>query len=199
VNCSRNKTAAMQAHCFCVLFQALMDCRVTALTSMDEMYRAWLAAHPTPPKADIKKKEPSPPLSKGKTLASEVADAAPQLRRRRSRAGQLNPASCWSDFSDEDDSDPDAAAAWNIEKGAWRDAAERGQKGEMGPMNALLDCQDQARRAARLEGMQSYWADRRSDGIVVGGGAPSPDVLTDEDVEILAATENQAYILSYKS
>jgi hypothetical protein len=100
--------------------------------------------------------------------------------------------------------DPDAAA-WNIEQAAWRDLEKRGQKGDMGPMNALCDDQDQARKAARIKSMQSCWTDRSPKGIVVGGRAPSPDVLTDQDVTILTESvsmpktvENQACILSYK-
>jgi hypothetical protein len=45
-------------------------------------------------------------------------------------------------------------------------------QGDMGPMNALLDAQDQARKKARIESMQSYRADRSPEGIVVGGRAP---------------------------
>jgi hypothetical protein len=76
----------------------------------------------------------------------------------------------------------------------------------MGPLNALLAGNEQAGRAARIKRMQTYWADRRPE---VGGRAPSPYVLTDQDAAILAGSDaesvsmlnsdqNQACILSYK-
>jgi hypothetical protein len=69
-------------------------------------------------------------------------------------------------------------------------------------LNALLDGTEQAGRAARKESLETYWADRSPE---VGGRAPSPYVLTDQDVAILAGSDaesnsdqNQACILSYK-
>jgi hypothetical protein len=72
----------------------------------------------------------------------------------------------------------------------------------MGPLNALRDGTEQAGKAARIQILQTYWADRSPE---VGGRASSPYVLTDQDVAILAGSDaesnsnqNQACILSYK-